>query len=185
MQRLFPPLSSSLTAYLSGLPRWFLWPTAGTPFPLASPSPPLSPGLLAASLYRGGGKSLVIRLLYHASLWAVFCVTPVLRTGYVNVNVNNLLAMSMQDFDNPGEPGPQAKGVNHLTMGYDVMVEGLTCPHGRVQYGCCVVVGTLSWPWMSVGRLRYTVPVRCDSCVHGDGVLADVCGASDDWCRGL
>ena len=68
---------------------------------------------------------------------------------------------------------------------YDVMVEGLTCPHGRVQYGCCVVVGTLIWPWMSVGRLRDTVPVRCDLCVHGDGVLADVCGASDDWCTGL
>ena len=32
----------------------------------------------------------------------------------VNVNVNNLLAISIQDFDNSGEPGPQAKGVNHL-----------------------------------------------------------------------
>ena len=62
-----------------------------------------------------------------------------------------------------------------------------TCPHGRVQYGFCVVVGTLSWPWMSVGRLRDTEPVRCDLslCVHGDGMLADVCGASDDWCTGL
>ena len=50
----------------------------------------------------------------------------------------------------------------------------MTCPHGRVQHGCCVVVGTLSWPWMRVGRLRDTVPVRCDLCVHGDGVLADV-----------
>ena len=56
----------------------------------------------------------------------VFCVTPVLRTGYV------------------------------------VMVEGLTCPHGWLQYGCCVVVCTLSWPWMSVGRLRDTALVRCD-----------------------
>ena len=65
------------------------------------------------------------------------------------------------------------------------MVKGLTCRHGRVQYGCCVVVGILSWPWMSVGSLRDTVPVRCDLCVHGDGVLADVCGASDDWCTGL
>ena len=90
---------------------------------------------------------LFICLVYHASLWAVFCVTPMLCTGY------------------------------------DVMVEGLPCPHGRVQYGCCVVVGTLSWPWMSVGRLRDTV--RCDLCVHGDGVLADVCCASDDWCTGL
>ena len=32
----------------------------------------------------------------------------------VNVNVNNLLAISIQDFDNSGEPGPQAEGVNHL-----------------------------------------------------------------------
>ena len=32
----------------------------------------------------------------------------------VNVNVNNLLAISRLDFDNSGEPGPQAKGVNHL-----------------------------------------------------------------------
>ena len=30
---------------------------------------------------------------------------------YVKVNVNNLLAMSEQDFDNSGEPGPQAMGV--------------------------------------------------------------------------
>ena len=62
----------------------------------------------------------------HASLFAVFYVTPVLRTGYV------------------------------------VMVEGLTCLHGCVQYGCCVVVGTLSWPWMSVGRMRDTALVRCE-----------------------
>ena len=43
--------------------------------------------------------------------------------------------------------------------------------------------GTLSWswPWMSVGRLRDTALVRCDVCVNGGGVLADVCGASDDW----
>ena len=70
---------------------------------------------------------------------AVFCVTPVLRTGYV------------------------------------VMVEGLTCLHGCVQYGCCVVVVNLSWPWMSVGRLRDTALVRCGLCVNGGGVLADVC----------
>ena len=67
----------------------------------------------------------------------------------------------------------------------DVMVEGLTCPHGRVQYGCCVIVGTLSWPWMRVGHLRDTVSVRCVLCVHGYGVLPDVCGASDDWRTGL
>ena len=72
-----------------------------------------------------------------------------------------------------------------LGTGYDVMVEGLTGQNGRVQYGCCVVVGTLSWRWMSVVRLRDTVPLRCVLCVHGDGVLADVCGASDDWCTGL
>ena len=101
------------------------------------------------SLYRGGGAALFIRFLYHASFWGVFCVTPVLCTGY------------------------------------DAMVEGLTCPHGCVQYGCCVVVRTFSWPWMSVGRLRDTVPVRCDLCVHGDGVLANVCGALDNWCTGL
>ena len=35
----------------------------------------------------------------------------------VNVNVNNLLAISRLDFDNSGEPGPQAKGVNHLECG--------------------------------------------------------------------
>ena len=29
---------------------------------------------------------------------------------FVNVNVNNLLAISRLDFDNSGEPGPQAKG---------------------------------------------------------------------------
>ena len=33
---------------------------------------------------------------------------------HVHVNVNNLLATSKSDFDNSGEPGPQAKGVNHL-----------------------------------------------------------------------
>ena len=32
----------------------------------------------------------------------------------VNVNVSNLLAISIYDFDNSGEPGPQAKEVNHL-----------------------------------------------------------------------
>ena len=32
----------------------------------------------------------------------------------VNVNVNNLLAIFESDFDNSGEPGPQAEGVNHL-----------------------------------------------------------------------
>ena len=33
---------------------------------------------------------------------------------HANVNENNILAMSEQDFDNSGEPGPQAKGVNHV-----------------------------------------------------------------------
>ena len=98
---------------------------------------------------QGGGDALFIRLLYHASLWAVLCVKPVLHTGY------------------------------------DVMAKGLTCSHERVQYYCCVVVGTLSWPWLSVGRLRDTVPVRCGFCVHGDEVPADVYGASDGWCTGL
>ena len=92
---------------------------------------------------------LFICLVYHAHLLALFCVTPVLRTGGV------------------------------------VMIESLTCLHGCVLYGCCVVVGTLSWPWMSVGRLRDTALVRCDLCVNGGGVLADVCGASDVWCTGL
>ena len=32
----------------------------------------------------------------------------------VNVNTSNFLAISEYDFDNSGEPGPQAKGVNHL-----------------------------------------------------------------------
>ena len=32
----------------------------------------------------------------------------------VNVNKHNLPDMSEQDFENSGEPGPQAKGVNHL-----------------------------------------------------------------------
>ena len=60
-------------------------------------------------------------------------------------------------------------------------------PHATVHiYNCCcVVVGTLSWPWMSVGRLRHTALVRCDLCVNGGGVLADVCGASDVWCTAL
>ena len=35
-------------------------------------------------------------------------------TVNVNVNVNSLLAISILDLDNSGEPGPQAKGVNHL-----------------------------------------------------------------------
>ena len=65
---------------------------------------------------------------------------------------------------------------------YDVMLQGLMCSHGHVQHGYCVVVVTLSWPWMSVGRLRDTVSVRCALCFHGDGVPPDVCGALDDWC---
>ena len=32
----------------------------------------------------------------------------------VYVNVNNLPAISVSDFDTSGEPGPQAEGVNHL-----------------------------------------------------------------------
>ena len=32
----------------------------------------------------------------------------------VDANVNVFLAISESDFDNSGEPGPQAKGVNHL-----------------------------------------------------------------------
>ena len=32
----------------------------------------------------------------------------------VNVNVNNLLAISKSDFENSGEPRPQAEEVNHL-----------------------------------------------------------------------
>ena len=66
--------------------------------------------------------------------------------------------------------------VLHTAAGYDVMVPGLICSHGRVQYGCCVAVATFSWPWMSVDRLRDTVSVRCLLCVHGDGVQADACG---------
>ena len=74
-----------------------------------------------------------------------------------------------------------------LHTGYDGMAEGFMCSHGRVQYGCCVVVGSSSWPWMSVGRLRDTEPVRCGLCVgdeDGDGVPADVYGASDVWRTG-
>ena len=41
-------------------------------------------------------------------------VSPLLLPRLVNVNVNNLLAISKLDFDNSGEPGPQAKVVNHL-----------------------------------------------------------------------
>ena len=40
------------------------------------------------------------------------------RNGYtatdLNLNVNNLLAISESDFDNSGEPGPQAEGKNYL-----------------------------------------------------------------------
>ena len=72
-----------------------------------------------------------------------------------------------------------------LRTGYVVMVEALTCLHGCVHYGSCIVVCTLSWPWMSVGRLRDTALVHCYLCVTGGGVLAAVCGASDVWCTGL
>jgi len=65
------------------------------------------------------------------------------------------------------------------------MVEGLTCLHGCVQYGCSVVVGTLSWPLRSVGRLRDTALMRSNLCVNGGEVLADVCVASDAWCTGF
>ena len=40
----------------------------------------------------------------------------------------------------------------------------------------------LEWAWVPCGD---TVPVRCGLCVHGDGVPANVYGASDDWCTGL
>ena len=33
-------------------------------------------------------------------------------------------------------------------------------------------VGSLSWPWMSVGRLRDTVPVRCGLCAAWSSVHA-------------
>ena len=45
-----------------------------------------------------------------AEMWPRVCVPRV----NVYVNVNNLLAISESDFDNSGEPGPQAEGVNHL-----------------------------------------------------------------------
>ena len=41
------------------------------------------------------------------------CLPGELRVN-VHVNVNNLLAISKSDFDNSGEAGPQAEGVNHL-----------------------------------------------------------------------
>ena len=61
----------------------------------------------------------------------------------------------------------------------------LSCPPTtgpNADSGCCIVVVTLSRPWMSVGRLRDTVPVCCESCVHGDGVLAAGCGVC--WMTG-
>ena len=45
---------------------------------------------------------------------SAYCKSLLDNRGYVNVNVNNLLAISESDFDNSGEPGPQAEGVNHL-----------------------------------------------------------------------
>ena len=33
---------------------------------------------------------------------------------HVNVNVNILRATSESDFDDSGDPGPQAEGINHL-----------------------------------------------------------------------
>ena len=48
------------------------------------------------------------------SILLSFSFRTVAFRHFVNVNVNNLLAISVWDFDNSGEPGPQAKGVNHL-----------------------------------------------------------------------
>ena len=64
-----------------------------------------------------------------------------------------------------------------LFTGRGGMVEGLICSHGGVQSSCFAgkVLGTLSWPQMSLGRLRGTVLVRCALCVRREGVPADVC----------
>ena len=53
-----------------------------------------------------------------------------LATGHrvYNVNVNNLLAISRLDFDNSGEPGPQAKGVTHLETPLRQLHATMSCP---------------------------------------------------------
>ena len=56
------------------------------------------------------GFSVIRGLFGSGSSWLV-CLRFYVS---VNINVNNLLAISKLDFDNSGEPGPQAKGVNHL-----------------------------------------------------------------------
>ena len=65
--------------------------------------------------YHDGAQGIAVR----GSARSVLCcglvaVLPPPHHVNVNVNVNNLLAISKSDFDNSGEPGPQAKGVNHL-----------------------------------------------------------------------
>lgn len=44
----------------------------------------------------------------------VHVAVDTLVQGDANVNINNVLATSEQDFHNSGEPGSQAKVVNHL-----------------------------------------------------------------------
>ena len=51
-----------------------------------------------------------------------------------NVNVNNLLAISKSDFDNSGEPGPQAECV-HAT---EATAEGGAVQRGRPQLQPCL-----------------------------------------------
>ena len=69
--------------------------------------------LCAHALYKlcpnQGSRALPPAISHSTHTGLAACVVHCL---YVNVNVNNLLAISKSDFDNSGEPGPQAEGVN-------------------------------------------------------------------------
>ena len=58
--------------------------------------------------------------------------------------------------------------------------DGLTCSNGRAQSSCCPVLGTFSWPRMSVGSLRVAMRFVL---VGKESLL--LCGVSDDRCTGL
>ena len=74
------PASPTLTPSRSGFHRAFLWHTAGVAgdTPHINPSHPDFCGCGALPVWIG---CFFFRLLHHASLWAVFCVTPVLHTS--------------------------------------------------------------------------------------------------------
>ena len=74
--------------------------------------------------------------------------------------VNHLLAISIQDFDNSGEPGPHAKGVNHLETTSHNYAWLLGAAIGCVDYAVRLCMCESRYRWLAAWVIFWCVLIH-------------------------